>query len=272
MDRLAAELSLSDWLQKARDRAKEALARGVLEPMETLPEHHEDGGVSFVVRRLQAFTRKPRGHVGQPDPFLPPYEPELFVGELPPAHAILLNRFPVLDDHLLVVTLQWEDQELPPTPEDLEALDRVLAEVDGVCFYNGGVLAGASQPHRHLQLVSREAFGPVPVEGAVRAALAEGEARVAGWPFVHAISGRDEGSTRAFQALYTELGAPLAFSLVYTRDWMLLAPRTSGQVQGIPVNSLGYAGSMMVKDELQLEHLQRVGAMQILAEAGVKSA
>jgi ATP adenylyltransferase len=238
--------------------------------METLPEPHEDRGIAFVVHRLVALTRKPRGHVGQPDPFLPPYEPELFVGELPPAHAVLLNRFPVLDDHLLIVTQQWEDQELPPTPEDLEALDRLLDEIDGVCFYNGGVLAGASQPHRHLQLVSREAFGPVPVEPAIRAALDQGE--VEGWPFVHALSRRNEGSTKAFQALYTDLGAPLSFSLVYTRDWMLLAPRTSGQVHGIPVNSLGYAGSMMVKDELQLEHLHRVGALQVLAEAGVKLA
>ena len=40
---------------------------------------------------------------------------------------------------------------------DFDALARGLAAIDGLAFYNGGTVAGASQPHKHLQLV------PVPL-------------------------------------------------------------------------------------------------------------
>ena len=29
----------------------------------------------------------------------------------------------------------------------------MLAEVEGLAFFNGGTVAGASQPHKHLQVV-----------------------------------------------------------------------------------------------------------------------
>ena len=35
----------------------------------------------------------------------------------------------------------------------LEEMNAILAEFDGLGFYNGGETAGASQPHKHLQIV-----------------------------------------------------------------------------------------------------------------------
>ncbi|MEQ1508680.1 MAG: DUF4922 domain-containing protein, partial [Myxococcota bacterium] len=204
-------------LDRARALAAEALAAGVLEPIGAV-RVAVDG---FDVRILAGFDRKAPRTAG--DPFLPPYEPLLLVdGAFGPDHAIVLNRYPVLDDHLLVVTRAWADQELPASPADLDALDRLLAEIDGLGFYNAGVAAGASQPHRHLQLVSRAALGPIPVEPAIRAAIAAGAGEVADWPFVHRIGARS--------APIPSVSGP--HTLLVTRGWWLVAPRTTGAVDG----------------------------------------
>ena len=76
---------------------------------------------------------------------------------MPPAHACLLNKFNVFDHHALLVTQAYEDQDSLLTPADFEALLTCMAEFDALAFYNGGRIAGASQPHKHLQLV------PVPL-------------------------------------------------------------------------------------------------------------
>src|SRR5699024_7146191 len=86
-------------------------------------------------------------------PFAPPYDPHLLVGEIPPAHMGLLNKFPALDRHLLIVTRASEPQTDLLTPADCEAVLHMLHGWNGLVYYNGGPQAGASQPHKHLQLI-----------------------------------------------------------------------------------------------------------------------
>lgn len=261
---------MSALIERARQNIRRALASGTLEPLSSAPIAHRDGGISFLVRRLREIPKKPSGHAkGARDPFVPPYEPDLFVEDRPPEHAILLNRYPVLDEHLLLVTRRFEDQESYPSASDLSILQDLLAELDGLAFYNGGALAGASQPHRHLQIVPRAAFGgaDLPTEPAILAALGSG--MVPSWPFLHTLAPVDRPLPDLFERLCA--GEPFSpFSMLCTRRWMLLVPRSRSHVEGIPVNSLGYAGSLVVKDDAQQQHLERVGALSILADAGVR--
>ena len=125
------------------------------------------------------------------NPFLP-YDPELYVGDLPPAHVCLLNKFNVVDHHLLIVTREFEHQETALTPADFAAMWSCLQQIDGLAFYNSGTVAGASQPHKHLQLVPLPLLeqGPrIPVESAVaQARFVEGVGRSAKLPFLHALA------------------------------------------------------------------------------------
>ena len=59
----------------------------------------------------------------------------------------------VLDDHLLITPRAFEPQEALLTPEDFAALWSCMGGAPVLGFYNGGVTAGASQPHKHLQLI-----------------------------------------------------------------------------------------------------------------------
>ncbi len=250
----------------ARTRAAVARARasGSLRPLRSTAHEVEEGGVRFVVRRIEAFEDKPHGAWHAPraeDPFRPPWTDALFVEDWGPDHALLLNKFPVLDDHLLLVTRAWADQEEPPDLADLEALGRALAELDGLWFYNGGRDAGASQPHRHLQLVPRTSLGDIPLEPALSDGASAG--RAAAFGFEHRIlPGFEPAAIRA------ALGpAPGPHTLLGTRGFTLVVPRGASKVDGQPVNSLAYAGYLAAKTEDGVDAIRARGPFGVLRAA-----
>ncbi|RIK96012.1 MAG: phosphorylase [Proteobacteria bacterium] len=157
---------------EAAARRRSSLASGALQPIVADEERIEDEGVSFVLHRVSGRDPKrlaaAAGAKGV-NPFLPP-DPALVVAELSPTHLAVLNKFPVLDDHLLLVTRAYVDQEVLLDAADCAALALGLAEIDGLAFYNGGRMAGASQPHKHMQLVRP------PLQGGRRPPRSEPEA------------------------------------------------------------------------------------------------
>jgi sulfate adenylyltransferase (ADP) / ATP adenylyltransferase len=216
----------------------------------------------------------------------------LFVSDLGPDHVCILNKFNVVEHHLLIITRQFEAQNTRLTLADFTALAQVLTEVDGLAFYNGGWLAGASQPHKHLQVIPLPFVRDVPemrlpIEPLIQAHLpTTGIAAIPGVPFETAIaplSLRPHPETAGpelyatYQALLTAVGfvhspdsQPIGgdYNLLATREWMLLVPRVSGDAAGVGVNSLGFAGAMLVKDEAQLSRLKQTTPMEILRQVG----
>src|SRR5262249_47951560 len=142
------------------ERTRAALASGALQPIATEQRVVEDAGVPFVVRSVSSLERKRlearrlegANEEGARNPLMPP-EPPLTGGDLTPTHVGVLNKYPVVEHHLLVVTKAAAPQEAALDRDDFLAVARCLAELDGLVFYNGGREAGASQPHKHLQLV-----------------------------------------------------------------------------------------------------------------------
>lgn len=203
-----------------RDRHDRALAAGALQPVATTARLIADGGMRFVVRVAVGLEEKAAAATAVPprNPFLP-YEEALFVAALTPDHVLLFNKFNVIDRHLLIVTRAFEDQETLLTPADWAALWCCLDDVGGLGFYNGGQAAGASQPHKHLQLVPLPlaAEGPaLPLAPLLAEALpAEGPGRIAAFAFRHALARLDprlRGAAAAaraaacYRALLAEIG------------------------------------------------------------------
>lgn len=239
------------------------------------------------------------------NPFLP-YEQDLYVTDISKTHLCLLNKFNVVDHHFLIVTRQYEPQENWLTVADFEALVRCLSEVDGIAFFNGGPAAGSSQPHKHLQVVPyageqvdfsmEEAIAtaePKPGNDDLRESSL--------FPFVHAIALTDQltpGSTTPQANDHTTAEAHLqasaqkhltryhqllnavgivsqtqwqglqtaAYNLLCTRNWMMVVPRSQEKYAGISVNSLGFVGSLLVKDDTALEQLEAIGPMHLLQQ------
>ena len=65
--------------------------------------------------------------------------------------------------------------------------------------------------------------------------------------------------------------APLPYNLLVTWDWMFLLPRTRGFFHGIEVNSLGFAGTLLARDQEQLAFIKREGPMTLLRNVAFPS-
>ncbi len=282
----------TDPLWKAvLDTTESAVQIGALERIPTRVEFVEDGGVRFQVHLVQQLERKARAKLAQrqtgADPFLP-YEEALFVADISATHFCLLNKFNVMDHHLLVVTREFEDQETPLTVADFEAMWMCLREFHSLAFYNSGEIAGASQPHKHMQQV------PLPLGGCSERTLIDSlvdTARFDGpfgvvpsFRFLHALAlVGDLGwappleAARVTEKLYLDMRrewddseTPKPYNLLVSSDWMLFVPRSVEKHGSISVNALGFAGSLLARDEGELGVIRKRGPLGILEDVGVK--
>jgi ATP adenylyltransferase len=285
-----------------KHRTQMAIASGALQSIPTDYEVVEQAGIAFLVRILKNLDRKEQEKRKQEkqkaktgkdfNPFLP-YEEALFVADLTSTHLCLLNKFNVVDHHLLMITRQFEEQDRWLTFEDFLALWLCLREMDGLAFYNGGAEAGASQRHKHLQLVP---FSLVP-DGTglpitpviTQAALAAG--MISTLPFQHGIAAlnlalADEPTIVAqhFLSTYhqllhatgliahpapTEATQSAPYNLLITREWMFLVPRSQDNVAGISVNSLGFAGALLVRNATQMQTLKMMQPLSLLQQVAI---
>lgn len=293
--RRPTSLSAIPLEEKIRQASRRARASGELLPIETRAERVQDAGIAFVVRIAQNLRRKAAAAHDPREVFPPPADSDLQVGELGARHAVVLNKYSVLPGHILIVTQAEEAQTRLLTHADMAALLAALQQIDGLGFYNGGKEAGASQTHKHLQLVPRgsAAHGAaIPFEALFETEAAiedDGIGCVPRLPFRHAIAAvppswwqqPDRGATaaldtyrRLLEACGLDSTGPSqsgAYNLLMTRRWMWLVPRGQERSAGVSVNALGFAGALLAASEAQLEALKRMGPLQVLAEAGVAS-
>ncbi|MEO0770479.1 MAG: DUF4922 domain-containing protein [Cyanobacteria bacterium J06649_4] len=342
--------------QRLKAQSAHGLKTGALQSIDTHRVQLEENGVQFLVHILANLSRKEKarkqqGKTAPANPFLP-YEEDLYVTDISGTHLCLLNKFNVVAHHFLIVTRHFESQETWLTHSDFEAVARCLAEVDGLVFFNGGTIAGASQPHKHLQIVpvaptkneansetgsetisaegdeggtsmmdiiqAADQFGvgsaipstisnamPNAIPNAISSTIAEPfQDKIATspkLPFRHAILHHqnisaqrsqppsqphvsDSGPTTAqaylssYRALLHAVGittrnqwqdlqtAP--YNFLCTRQWMMVVPRSQEKHADISVNSLGFAGSLLVKNETKLAELKATGPLTLLKIVG----
>jgi ATP adenylyltransferase len=85
------------------------------------------------------------------------------------SYVLVLNKFAVIANHFILATKEFKPQTDALEPDDLEATFACLEEWENAtaggtarrrerlfAFFNSGVWSGASQPHRHVQLLPVE--------------------------------------------------------------------------------------------------------------------
>ncbi|KAM9958073.1 hypothetical protein ACTFIW_013049 [Dictyostelium discoideum] len=87
------------------------------------------------------------------DPFLP-CDKDLFVQQLFDRHNLVLNKYNVSNHHSIIATKDFENQVNPLNQFDFKAIWKCIKECDMLCFFNCGPNSGASQPHKHVQLLT----------------------------------------------------------------------------------------------------------------------
>lgn len=287
--------------EKVKQQTQHAIDCGALLSLPTEHEFMEQQGVRFLVRLLTNLVRKDEAKQQetansqtQAKPFNPflPYDEDLFVTNLSETHLCLLNKYNVVDHHILIVTRAFESQDDLLNFQDFVAMWTCLAEFDGLAFYNGGKDAGASQPHKHLQLVPYlvSPYEPqIPIESLL-ASVQQSDSIVIlpELPFVHAFTAFNSEELQSpiqaatltlerYHTLLQTVNLPIhnskqsaPYNLLVTRRWMLLIPRSQESFASIQVNSLGFAGALLVRTQDQMQQLKAMQPLTLLSHVGIK--
>lgn len=251
--------------EKATQVSEHALADGSLMPIVTDAQVIEEQGIAFLGHVVTPnATKKFRATSTQGNPFLP-YEESLYVADAGQKHVCLLNKFPVLSPHLLICSKAFVPQQSCLSLCDFEGWLKGFDHPDVFGFYNNGPIAGASQTHRHMQLVR----SPIPLEQVI----ASGQL-----PFEHRLLPLQALDAKELYANYLSMMASLAllpategencspYNLLLTQRWMLLFPRSANNIDGVYANGINYSGRFLVKHEEQLAWLKQYGVMKYLAD------
>jgi len=267
-------------------RVKEAVI-----PIDTINEFREDRGIKFIISMSTALSKKPTNldqNTKQGfNPFLP-YNPDTFVGCIHGTHNLLLNKFAVIDYHLILATTDFQPQFSPLSESDFAALWDVIDLMSFIGFFNGGPLSGASQPHKHMQLMPPPHNDPIfPSFEAPIAQLIDkissppGEIfRIKEFTFKHSCLVLDQerlkqpNPEKHLSEMYETLlisqdlkgfeHGEKSYNFLMSRKWMLLVPRSVAKFGNIQINSIGFLGSILLKTTEDMEKLKEVGPMGVL--------
>ena len=271
----------SELLRKATEVTVAASATGALVPHDTTLTHlMGDGGSRFELRHLLSATPKHlRASGPKPNPFLP-WDQRLEVDRIGDSHVVILNKYPVQTSHMLLITQDWQPQTGWLSMEDWQSLARIDATTTGLWFFNSGPDAGASQPHRHLQLLPRAAGERICARDGWFRRCAQDATTSAQDPLlrssrVAAISSTLTGET--LQELYLALADDLglghpttddcprgAYNLLLSRQWMAIVRRRREGIRGFSVNALGFAGSLLSTEASDRQWIQDSGPEALL--------
>lgn len=223
--------------------------------------------VNRVFDGAEVSNNKPR------NPFLP-FDQNLLVSELSRSHVLIFNKFCVVPEHLLIITTKFVEQAAEFAECDFDAVNQILEDMNEVfplAFYNSGPEAGASQAHRHFQVIPTEI---APIDEHIRAVdkFNEPFAIPLYSSFLHGCirnpSVNSRNSYWHFEA-YKQLrelfpDRPAAYNLLWTRDWMLLVPRRKAFTDNgmDSVNAMAFAGYFLTMDEVHLDEFNVIQNLQ----------
>ncbi|OUL59371.1 hypothetical protein [Pseudoalteromonas ulvae] len=256
--------------QKAGNVIEKARKTGALHPISATTIEHEVHNVHFTYHlRNQLAEKKPHQLTQTSNPFLP-HEAAMFVDSLGDNHKVLLNKFPVLSPHLLVCSNTFINQSQALTESDLNAWHDVLSENNAsqtnthrLGFFNSAPTAGASQPHRHMQVIE------------VQHPLTPFMEAFQQWLPNKTLSLRYSSPMQLYQA-YQEALQRLSLlrpdqdssphNILLTEHNIWLIPRSDVQYLGIYANGLNFSGHFLLKDQTQLDWLKTQNPFDILAK------
>ncbi|KAF7793886.1 hypothetical protein EIP86_005008 [Pleurotus ostreatoroseus] len=332
-------LTPAEILERLPARFEQARESGDLLFFPSTTHKHEAHGVEFEIRLCPALQNKPtlptprfdsdaderRAALEQQgkrhDPFSPPYNSNLLLGDLKDEqegdeYVVLFNKFSIVPQHILLITKEYHSQSAPLMPPDLVQtyLFLMAAQKAGkrfFAFYNCGDMSGASQPHKHLQLIPLEEDGP-PVEKLARKQTLEYLDRpftIDSLPYANhirrlpaflpnaSLEELEETLAKAFLGLLDlalstyrhdptpEEAAPsgkglkgaLSYNVLMTLEHMHVIPRKLETYklketgELLSINAMGFAGCLLVKSEQELDAVVKEGVGEILSGVGCKS-
>ena len=255
---------LKQKITQERVRSK-AIVNLEITETHTLQIEHPLTKITFLFNFMDNLKLKPTKPEAQQKthPFLPPFEPGIFITSLSDTHNLLFNKYCVVKNHVLVVTRKFEMQTSKLNRLDFAAAFKVMRAIEGFSFYNSGPQSGASQAHKHFQampydkdhrydiakLLNKETSRMEGQATSFQCSLFKFDHRVGVIPsFDNHQEYHQIGET--LENIYEELLKSLkidtqtmSYNLILTESWMLIVKRKKEKALDIlSVNSLGFLG------------------------------
>ncbi|KAJ2825520.1 bifunctional AP-4-A phosphorylase/ADP sulfurylase [Coemansia sp. 'formosensis'] len=273
-----------------RERYASAIAEGALLFSESVVSSQREQGVDFEVRYVPALAKRPNSKPSEKqasggfvNPFLP-FDPRLHVARIGSTHQLLLNKYCVAPNHLLITTSEFRQQGEPLTTSDFAAVLDTVGKLSQahIVFYNSGEESGASQPHKHLQLLPMPDTMSTPPSVSIwlRSTPTAGQVYSSSHlPFANfgcrlesaaalSPSSLHAAYSGALRQLVAEYGDSASYNMVWTPLALVLFPRLRGSWQGISINSLGMAGLVLCKSTEDMNLVKSSGVLGILSQVG----
>ncbi|MAR06619.1 MAG: ATP adenylyltransferase [Cyanobium sp. NAT70] len=272
--------------QRALECSDAARAATALVPLSTSVRTLQgESGVSFEIRHLtSAPPRHLRAEGPKPNPFRP-WDPRLQIETIGANHVLILNKYPVQIGHMLLITRTWQPQSGWLSLQDWNAVAMVDQDTTGLWFFNSGPSAGASQPHRHLQLLPRRKNDPLcprhtwfeqrSKKHSQSVNHSEGDClskSCAVLP-INASPLSSQELNQRYQQLCERcgLGSPNdspqpsnSYNILLSRTWMAMILRQQEGSYGFSVNALGFAGYLLSTASADCDWLNRNGPEALL--------
>ena len=268
-------------LEKAIKISNIALKRNALIPLNTdlILEKNQQ----FQLRKLNFKVLKLEDIIGpKPNPFSP-WDKDLEVTCISNSHILLLNKYPVELGHMLLISRNFKCQNGWIDLDDWESVCSVNLDTTGLWFFNSCKKAGASQPHRHLQLLPREINQPLcPRENWFEQALSTTKNKtkldksILTLPI---IKSNGQLTADSFYNTYLnlcsklEIGNPvdqimpsIPYNLIFTDNWMSLIRRSKEKYKGFSINALGFAGYFLSTRNSNIPWFETNGPEKLLSE------
>ncbi|CAK9439984.1 uncharacterized protein LODBEIA_P40840 [Lodderomyces beijingensis] len=263
--------------------------------------------VHFQLTLLTSLVHRPESGNRNENPFEKP-EPELtVVPSFGPAgeFRIVFNKFPVVPMHFLLVTTKFASQNTPLTPSELFASFQILKKIEkseaGVskwfAFFNSGPESGASQPHKHIQFMTEPSDSQFKsIADTIAEQLSQFDAysespsaaepfSAKGIPFAHFLIKLPTGAEiyemrlatsfsallqRTLSVLKLNDQAGISYNFIMTTRYMFMVPRSKSKFEDrIGINSCGFQGLVLCKNEELFEFVKKTGPLNILSSVSL---
>lgn len=270
----------------------DAVAKNAIQFAESKQEITKlENGVPVVYTVAESLQKKPEASKAD-EPKESPWkkiDEDLLVKTLDD-HSIVLNKFPVTKNHVLVVTNEVEPQSAPLSEEDWAVAIELLHALNSesgrryVGFYNSGSESGASVDHKHIQFIPLpEGFKPfpdstkekdddkvysdnrVPFSNYIRNVPADADNDDVVFRYSQILS---EVLTKTFKDDFKASNKDIHYNIVFSEDWIVGVPRKAAKSEGgVSINALATIGMFLAKSEEQLKEIKDKN-FDLVKEAG----
>ncbi len=268
---------------KALQISRKAVDSGALIPLDTKKYKTNKLCCDYELRFLLSPIPKYLVEYGpKSNPFIP-WDSRLEIQSINNKHTLILNKYPVQLGHMLLITNEWKPQNGWLNNDDFDAIKNVDNDTTGLWFFNSSKEAGASQPHRHFQLLPRHHYESICPRYDWFCSLLNNNDNTKSL-ISHCISIKQRNYNidtntndlyNSYKSMIHEMNLgdidldskPLKpYNLIITSEWIALITRKTDKSYGFSINALGFAGYFLGTKKSDVDVLIKFGAEQILKD------